>query len=284
MILLKERKLIFYAVFFGLLLFLLFIFFIPLGIAQTIAILANLSLCVIFYRLFKIISIRISFHSRIRDIYRTNKKVVVTIKGENNDKLKRIWKYEDIFITKFFLGLLLTIALFYPLMYIFTFFHELNHAITASIYGSQIIEINILGPGIGYTKFSIISSDSAMSHIFLAGSLGAIFFGIAFLLIIYRNKNMKLDGVISIYCLIGYVILLNILYLRESVLLKNGDGWDLLTYNPQIDSLWLINLCEVLYWIMLFCLILFLTVKIFSRLYSFIHKFIPDLSIYDARK
>ena len=123
-----------------------------------------------------------------------------------------------------------------------------------------------------------------MSHIYLAGSVGAIFFGIALLLLIYRSKNTKLDGVISLYCSIGYTILINILYLRESVFLKKGDGWDFLTYNPQLDPFWLVNLCEILYWVTLFCLIVFLAAKIFSQVSSFIKKFFPDLSIYDIEK
>ncbi len=284
MILLKKLNLIIYAVFSGLLLFFLIIFSIPLGIAQIITILLNFSICVIFYRLYKILSNRINFHSKIRDLYRTNKKVVVNIRKENKVRLKRIWKYEDIFLVRFFLGILLAVALFYPVIYLFTFIHEISHAIIALMYGAQVKEIIILGAGIGYTKFSIIVSASAMSLIFLAGSLGGIFFGITFFLVIYRNKNMKLDGVVSIYCLIGYVILSNILYLRESVLLKKGDGWDFLTYNPQLDPFWLVNLCEMLYWATLFCLFLFFAVKIISQVSSFLNKFFPDLSIYDPKK
>ena len=147
-----------------------------------------------------------------------------------------------------------------------------------------VIEINIFSAGIGYTEFSTRASDSVMSQIFLAGSLGTILFGILFLLIICRSKNVKLDGVISIYCLIGYVILINVFYWRESVLLKKGDGWDLLSYNPQLDPFWLANLCEILYWATLFCLALFLAGKIFSQLSSFLEKFFPDLSIYDIAK
>ena len=284
MILLKELKLIFYGVFLGLFFSLLIIFFHQLGIVQIIYILSNLALCVIFYNLFKIFSNRISFHSKIRDIYRTNKKLIVTITEENNVSQKRIWHYDTIFLTKFFLGILLAFCLTHPLIYVFTFIHELSHAIVALVYGSQIIEINILGAGIGYTAFSIIESDRAMGNIFLAGSLGAIIFGIAFLIIIYRNKNMKLDGVISIYSLIGYIILGNVIYWRESILIKNGDGWDFLTYNPQLDPSWLVSLCETLYWAMLFCLILFLAVKIVYQLISFLKKFFPDLSIYDTEK
>ena len=285
MVLLKELKLIFYAVFLGLFFSLLIVFYNPLGIAQIIMILANLSLCVVFYGLFKIILNRISFHSKIRDIYRTNKKLVVTITEEDNNlKQKRIWHYDTIFLTKLLLGILLAFALSYPLIYFFTFIHELSHAIIALIYGVPVIDINISGAGIGYTEFYIITSDNVMGQIFLAGSLGAIIFGIAFLIVICRNKNMKLDGVISIYCLIGYVILTNVLYWRESVLLKEGDGWDFLTYNPQLDPFWLVNFCEILYWATLFCLILFLAAKTFTQLSSFLKKFFPDLSIYDVEK
>ena len=285
MVLLKELKLIFYAVILGLFFSLLIVFYNPLGIAQIIKILANLSLCVVFYNLFKIVSNRISFHSKIRDIYRTNKKLVVTITEEDNNlKQKKIWHYDTIFLTKLLLGILSAFALSYPLIYIFTFIHELSHAITALIYGVQIIEINILGAGIGYIEFSIMASDSVMGQIFLAGSLGTIFFGIAFLIVIYRSKNTNLDGVISIYCLVGYVILTNVFYWRESVLLKEGDGWDFLSYNPQLTPLWLVNLCEILYWTTMFCLILFLAAKIFSQISSFIKKFFPDLSIYYIEK
>ena len=285
MVLLKELKLIFYAISFGLFFFILIVFFNPLGIAQIITILANLGLCVILYNLFKIASNRISFHSKIRDIYRTNKKLVVTITEENNNlRQKRIWHYDTIFLTKLLLGILLTFALSNPLIYIFTFIHELSHAIIALIYGLQIIEINISDAGIGNTEFSIITSDSVMSQIFLAGSLGAIFFGIAFLFIIYRSKNMKLDGVISIYCLIGYVILTNIFYWRESVLVEKGDSWDFLIYNPQLEPFWLASFCEILYWAALFCLTLFLAAKIVSQLSSFLKKFFPDLSPYNIEK
>ena len=285
MVLLKELKLFFYPISLGLFFFILIVFFNPLGIAQIITILANLSLCVIFYNLFKIASIRISFHSKIRDIYRTNKKLAVTITEEDNNlRQKRIWHYDTIFLTKLLLGILLTFALSNPLIYIFTFIHELSHAIIALIYGLQIIEINISDAGIGNTEFSIITSDSVMSQIFLTGSIGAIIFGIAFLFIIYKSKNMKLDGVISIYCLIGYVILTNIFYWFESVLVEKGDGWDFLIYNPQLDPLWLVSFCEILYWAALFCLILFLAAKIVSKLSFFVKKFFPDFSIYYIEK
>lgn len=281
----NKLKLIFYAISLGLFFFILIVFFNPLGIAQIITILSNLLLCVILYNLFKITSNRISFHSKIRDVYRTNKKLVVTItEGDNSLKQKRIWHYDTIFLTKLLLGILLAFVLSYPLVYIFTFVHELSHAITALIYGVPVIEINISAAGIGYIEFSTMASNSVMSQIFLAGSLGAIIFGIAFLLIIYRNKNTKLDGVISIYCLIGYVILTNLFYWRESVLLKEGDGWNFLTYNPQLEPFWLVNFCEILYWATLFCLILFLAAKIFSQLSFFLKKLFPDLSIYDVEK
>ena len=284
MVLLKELKLILYGVFLGLFFSLLIIFFKALGIGQIICILSNLALCVIIYNFFKILSNRISFHSKIRDIYRTNKKLVVTITEENKASQKIIWQYDTIFLTKLLLGILLASCLTYPLIYVFTFIHELSHAIVALIYGAQIVEINILSAGIGYTEFSIIESDSAMGNIFLAGSLGAIIFGIAFLIIIYMNKNAKLDGFASIYSLIGYIILGNVLYWRESVLIKNGDGWDFLTYHPQLDPFWLVNYCETLYWATLFCLILFLAVKIIFQLTNFLKKFFPDLSIYDIEK
>ena len=175
MVLLKELKLIFYAVFLGLFFSLLIVFYNPLGIAQIIMILANLSLCVVFYGLFKIISNRISFISKIRDIYRTNKKLVVTITEEDNNlKQKRMWHYDTIFLTKLLLGILLAFVLSYPLIYVFTFIHELSHAIIALIYGVPVIDINISGAGIGYTEFYIITSDNVMGQIFLAGSLGAI--------------------------------------------------------------------------------------------------------------
>ena len=70
------------------------------------------------------------------------------------------------------------------------------------------------------------------------------------------------------YCLIGYIILINILLLRKSVFLKKGDGWDFLTYNPQLDPFWLVNLCETLYWATLFSLIVFLATRIFSQVIS----------------
>lgn len=279
----NKLKLIFYAIFLGLFFLVLIVFFNPLGIAQIITILSNLSLCVILYNLFKIVSNRISFHSKIRDVYRTNKRLVVSItEGDNSLKQKRIWHYDTIFLTKLLLGILLAFALSYPLVYIFTFVHELSHAITALLYGVPVIEINISAAGIGYTEFYIISSDSVMGQIFLAGSLGAIIFGIAFLIVICRSKNTNLDGVISIYCLVGYVILTNFFYWRESVLLKEGDGWDFLTYNPQLEPFWLVSFCEILYWVALFCLILFLAAKIVSQLSYFLKKFFPDLSIYDA--
>lgn len=282
MSLMKEMKLIFYGVSLGLFFFFLFIFFYPLGIAQIIRILFNLSLCVILYNFFKIVSNRINFHSKTRNIYLTNKKLVVTIKKEDNLELKKIWHYDTIFLARLLLGILLTFFLSSPFIYIFTFIHELGHAITALIYGVQVIEISVISVGIGYTEFSTMASDSVMSQIFLAGSLGTIFFGIAFLLIIYRSKNTKLDGIISIYCLIGYVILLNIFYWRGSILVEKGDGWDFLTYNPQINPLWLVNLCGMLYWATLFCLILFLAGKIFYHLSYFLKKFFPDLSIYNT--
>ncbi len=232
------------------------IFHYQLGSVQIIKVVSMLSVCVGLCWFLYWLSNRISLHAEIRTFPRTTKRT----------KLKKIWKYRYVFCIKLSLCVFFTIALAYPLTYIFTVIHEFSHAITGVAIGAQIESITISGPREGQTDFSVTTSNLGLSLLTIAGSMGEVLVGSALLILIYRNKGIQLDVFIPTYCIISFNIVYNLLYWWSSVQIRKGDGWDFLTYNPQIPPLLLIA----------FSIVILLVLVIYLTIY-FMHKIMPRI-------
>jgi len=243
------------------------IFYNQLGITQIGRIIFKLSLCIVFYLFFNTISTRISLHTEKRTFQETGEKY----------KPKTIWKYKYIFIFKLFLGILFISALYFPITYLFTVIHEFAHAITGLAFGVQIENINIIGPREGETCHSMLSSNLSTSIFLIAGSMGEILFGSILLILINRNKRMKLDIFIPIYCVIGYNISYNPLYWLSSVFIGKGDAAPLLFYNPQISPQLLLTICVLVFLGLVLYLWFHLNRKMIRRKDLFMKNNYPEL-------
>lgn len=255
-------------------------FYDQLGLTQIILIIANASLCVAIYKIFKLISNQVSRHAKIRTFYGTSRKLIVSFVDENKEvvKSKRIWKYENIINAKLGVGFLLVVALDFSFTYIFTFVHEISHAIATVVCGGQVHNIVITASEGGYIEYSLTAIGYGRSIVYFAGSFGSLLFGIFLLIAIYRKKKINLDVFAPIYFLTSLFIIGQVMYWHKGALQKYGDPWYFIKSLPQMSSLWLANFCVILFYGMIFCLTFFFVAKIVSRLNIFLKKYIPDLS------
>lgn len=176
------------------------------------------------------------------------------------------------------LGVWFTIALYFSFHYVFTFVHEISHALTAAALGGQVRNIFIYASGGGQIEYYSLAADYRRSLVSLAGSFGSIIFGLTLAIVIYRKKKMKLEVFVPIYLEIGQSILFQIMYWHNGVFQEFGDPWIFLRYVPQVYGLRLANFCVSLYCVVYFCLWLFLVIKIIFRIKNFVKRYIPDLS------
>ena len=276
----KKTRIVLYFVFANLFLSILTRFYDQLGITQIIFVLSVIALNIGLYWLSKLLSNKISLHAKIRTFYGTNRQLIITFVGENKQviKSKKIWLYENVFYAKFLLGFWFGLALYFSLPYVFTFVHEVSHAITATAYGGQVLNIFIYASGGGLVEYISLPIYYRRALVSLAGTFGSTIFGLSLAIVIYRKKKMKLEVFVPIYLQIGQSILYQIVYWRNGVLQEFGDPWHFLMYLPQVSGLWLANFCATLYYGVYFCLSLFLLIKIIFRINNFVKKYIPDLS------
>ena len=279
LMLIKKKNIVYFTLIYSLFVILLVIFHRQLGIPQISEIIFNLSLCFFFYLVFNAISNLISHHMKTKTFYRTGEKSKEHLIEDNNKraKPKNIWKYKKIFIIKLFLGVFFLFLVGIPLTYIFTVVHEFSHAITGLFSGVQIEKIRILSPREGFTEHSVLSSNVIMSLFSIAGSMGEILFGSILLILIYRNKSMKLNVFIPIYCVIGYNIIYNPFYWLSSVYIGKGDAAAVLFYNPQISHHLLLAICIFVLSGLVLLLLFLLNRKIIHRKDLFMKNNYPEL-------
>ena len=255
------------------------IFHLQLGIVQISEITFNLSLTIFFYLVFNAISNQLSLHIEPKILNSTDKKSKEQFVKENNmrTKPKIILKYKKIFIIQLCLGILFLFLVGIPLTYIFTVIHEFSHAITGLFSGIQIEKIEILGLREGVTNHSILSSNIIMTLFSIAGSMGELLFGTILLILIYRNKSMKLIVFIPLFFVIGYNIIRNLLYWLTSVYIGKGDAAAVLFYNPQISPQLLLIVCSFVLSVLLLLFWFLLKNKTFYRKDLFITNYYPEL-------
>ncbi len=266
---------------FGLIVTFLTIFSTQLGVIAIILIVMVSLLCVGLYTLSNTFSNSLSLHIETRIFYRTKKELFVPHIGEHREKAepRKIMRYIDVFYFKLIWGIVLTLILVYPLSFIFTATHELAHAVTGVIIGVQVYEIRFLSPLRGYTNHSIVPSDLKMSFLVVAGSLSVIIFGLALSALIYRNKRVKLETFFPIWYAVWHNVTGTVDYWYRSIFSGIGDGWSFLTYNPNVIPLKLANFCILLQTILSIYLLFMLGLKIVSRIFLFLQKYVPDLSL-----
>lgn len=279
LMLIKKKNVVYLISIYSLFAIFLGIFHHQLGIIQISEIIFNLTLSFFFYLVFNAISNRISLHIEPKTLYRTDEKSNEQFIEDSNmkGKPKIIWKYRKIFVIQLCLGVLFIFLVGIPLTYIFTVIHEFSHAITGLFSGIQIEKIRILGLREGVTNHSILSSNVIMSLFSIAGSMGEILFGSILLIIIYRNKSMKLNVFIPIYCVIGYNITYFPLYWLSSVYIGKGDAAAVLFYNPQISPQVLLTICIIVFLVLVLLLWFLLKRKIIHRKDIFIKNNYPEL-------
>lgn len=257
----------------------IWIFHLQLGIPQIYVIMLNLSLCIVFYLSFKMISNRISLHLESKSLGRTSaeSREHLIKPRYNYSKSKNSWKYKNIFFIKFCIGISFFLLLVIPLIYIFTVIHEFAHAITGLVNGVQIEKIQIFGPREGITNHSVLNSNFTLSLLSISGSLGEILFGIFLLVIIYRNRSMKLDILIPIYFVIGINFMYVYLYWHTSLHMGIGDAASILFYNPGLSPQLLLIVGYLVFIGLMVYLILNLWRSINHRKNLFIEYYYPDI-------
>ena len=192
---------------------------------------------------------------------------------KDNARFKKKLTPNNIFLIVFILGVLLFVLLVDPLTIIFTVIHEVAHATTAVIFGAQIYNIVLKTPGVGYTHHSGLTTNLSNSLLSVSGSLSVIISGFILLIIIYRSKTINLDAFVAVFFSIWYIVIENVKYWYTSVFSGVGVALAFLSFNPQIDPLWLANFCVILY----FGLATFLLLVFFSKIARYILKYFPDL-------
>ena len=279
MMLIKNKNFVYLTFIYSLFVVFLGIFHLQLGIIQISEIIFNLSLSIFFYLVFNAISNRFSLRIEPKTLYSTDEKSKEQFIEDNNmrAKPKIIWKYKKIFIIQLCLGVLFIFFVGIPLTYIFTVIHEFSHAIVGLFSGIQIEKIRILGPREGYTNHSMLSSNVIMSLFSIAGSMGEILFESVLLILIYRNKSLKLKVFIPIYCVIAYNIIYNPLYWLSSVYKGKGDAAAVLFYNSQISHQLLLTICIIVLIGLILLLGFLLMRKIIHRKNLFMKNNHPEL-------
>ena len=279
LMMIKNKNFVYLTFIYSLFIGFLGIFHLQLGIVQISEIIFNLSISTFFYLVFNAISNRISLHIKPKTFFSKDKKPEEQFVENNNlrTKPKIILKYNKIFIIQLCLGVLFLFLIGIPLTYIFTVIHEFSHAITGLFSGIQIEKIEILGLREGVTNHSILSSNVIMTLFSIAGSMGELLFGSILLILIYRNKSMRIQVFIPIYCVIGYNITCFPLYWLSSISIGKGDAAAVLFYNPQISlHLFLTIIIFVLSGLILL-LLSFLNRKIIRRKDLFMKNNYPEL-------
>lgn len=168
-------------------------------------------------------------------------------------------------------GVLFAVIILNPFTILFTYFHEIGHATTALAFGIQVFSIVIISPRKGLTFLPL---DYNNSLVLIAGSLSEITIAIVLLGFLYRSKTVKLGVFIAVFFSIWYNVLESVRYWHDSIFKGCGDAWDFLSFNPQIDPLWLAQLCLIIQ----IGFIVFLLLLFFSKIAGYFKFYFPDLS------
>jgi len=179
---------------------------------------------------------------------------------------------------KLLVCLILGFLLYTPLKYLFSFTHEVSHAIVAIFYRIEISDFQININGTSYVQFPYELYGPKASMVLIAGSLGVILLGFFMIILLFQNKTIKIEIFLPLMILISNAIISNIEYwiigARDSI----GDAWDFLQNNPSIDSFQLILVCTIIRNEIILVLILLFGVKIFLMIRKKLYDILPDFS------
>lgn len=179
--------------------------------------------------------------------------------------------------------LLLSVALFYlaakPLRYIFTFMHEISHAIVLILYKIEIIDFVINIEGTSYVRRPVLPYGPITSNIAIAGSIGALLLGFFMIILLMQRKGIRIEIFLPLLVMISNSILHNINYWISGAIDNFGDAKEFLLSNPFIDSFQLIQICSIIKYEVILFLIIFFIFKTISMMRIRIYEIIPDFSL-----
>ncbi|MFX0058771.1 MAG: M50 family metallopeptidase [Candidatus Hodarchaeota archaeon] len=228
-----------------------------IGFYPVFLILCNLFILILIYCSFNYASRKISNSAKLKEYSKSDFK-----KEKSNIK----WNEKNIILARSFLGFLLLLLLFFPIRFIFIFFHEGCHVIASIYHGVSILKFKIDLISGGSITLPGGLPTNVLTDIFIAGSLGTIILGLFLLVIIYKSKNLGLDLSIPLFILIGFEIFSDIIYWILGIIGEYGDSWYFLQINPQLDRQWLFILCQTIFWSFIFLYPLFFRFKIKKRI------------------
>jgi hypothetical protein len=181
---------------------------------------------------------------------------------------------------KILIGIGLICLLWGPLRYIFTFIHEMSHAIVGIIYNFEIVDFIIDIDGTSYVRFAHIPYGPILSIISIWGSLGAIISGIIIIGILLLKKGIKLEVLLSIFGMILLILIWQIDYWIGGAINVTGDAQNFLLSNPYISSYQLAQICFTIKFWMLYFIMVFFFIKIGLMSRISLLKLLPDIQSY----
>ena len=176
------------------------------------------------------------------------------------------------------LGLILFYLVKNHLTYIFTFMHEISHAIVAIFYRIEISDFVIIIGGTSYVGMSFLPYGPKTSNILIAGSIGVFLLGFFMIMLLMLKRGIKAEIFLPLFALISTAIIHNIDYWILGAINNFGDAWDFLLNNPLIDSFQLIHVCSILKNEVILFLIIFFVFKTISMVRRRIYEIVPDFS------
>lgn len=188
--------------------------------------------------------------------------------------------YEISFCFKLIFGILLYFSIQWFVGYIFIFIHESSHALLAIYKGYPILDFEIFEPGRGYIKIPVYVPFAERSQIIIAGSLGSVILGFILIVLITIKRKIPMELFIPLYIIFLEKILSEIDYWVTGITSHNGDAWDFLIINHNMNPEWLFNICSFIFSLCSFILLILLFLKIYLRLIRIMDNIFPNLDTF----
>jgi hypothetical protein len=229
----------------------------------------------------------ISVHSTVRLLFHTDRKAIVGIRERGEfKKWKSILKYNTLLFLKYMILFAVLIIIFEPVTYYLRiFFHELNHGVAAVLFGGDLQEIKLTGPGSGYTRYwfrtDALFHDQLITLISLAGSVGTLTALISILLVLVKHhSSMKIELYTPLYIILGYNIYVELRYWHLSFLYDLGDAKNVMDYSPFITQQAGLIASLILLIGGSITLTAVLVINFYKRGRRILNRIIPDLTVF----
>jgi hypothetical protein len=179
-------------------------------------------------------------------------------------------------IERLVFGPLVGLLMLFFTLYIFSFIHEMSHALVAISRGVPKLDF-MVGFGKGEVYIPDPTSNLDKSMISIAGSFSVIIVNAIIIGVISTKNNLPFEIFLSIFLISGREILSEIEYWMISIINNSDDAAVFLSVNPSINPSWLYQLCYFVFKYLWIVLMLLLSYKIINKT-VFLNIRLPDMN------